>query len=303
MRIDILHHDLEPAEECIAELLRKQDIDARLIDIRQAELDSFTGTNLVLNRVYASVANRDYASISRTLNLLRLLEEKGIKCLNSYRTSLFDYSKMDSYLEMSRRGIYTPRTLFFSINEEEIQEQVERITSSLDFPIVLKRNTGGRGKDISKLENLEELIRNIASKIQNAEKERYFGGFVAQEFIESSREYDCRIGIINQKFAFSYKRSLIPKKQGEKPWIASISNGSIEGDYDAKKEEINLALKASTSIGAEFNELDVMFASRGPCIIENNPTPNYIVTSQRDQELMKLFIKSIISRLKNEKGF
>ena len=301
MSIVILHHDLEPTEKRLEELFKDREIDVNMFDVRDVDISDFVDADLVLNRVYASVANRDYASIDRTLNLIQKLEEQGLNCLNSYMTSLFDYNKFESYIAMKNSGIKTPETRFVQ-NQTNISDLFEDISYEFTFPIIIKRNTGGRGKDISKVFSRDEFFEDLDKKFNLAYQEKYMGDFIIQEFINSSRDYDCRIGIIDGEFVFSYKRSLISKKEGEIPWLASVSNGSIEGEYEAQEKEIILALNATKSIGARFNELDVMFTENGPCIIENNPTPNYITTEIEDQKRMELFIDIIKNSLNPKKN-
>ena len=95
MKVVILHHDLEFAEKKMAEVFTQKGCETLLIDVRNAQLLDFEGVDLVLNRVYASVANRDHSAISKALELLQNLEEDGVYCLNSQFTSFYDYSKYE----------------------------------------------------------------------------------------------------------------------------------------------------------------------------------------------------------------
>lgn len=298
MKVSILHHDLESAEEVIRELFISKNVNTELIDIRDAKLSYFNGSSLVLNRVYASVANRDYPSILKTLNLLKELESNNYRCLNSYKTSLFDYNKFESFKIMKNNKVCTPET-FFVDNLNGIDSFLENMPKSFVPPLIAKRNTGGRGKDVSKVDSLDELYLDLKNKFNNAEREGYKGGFIVQEFVKSLRKHDCRIGIIDGCFAFSYKRSLVSKLENESPWLSSTSNGSVEGEYNAEEDEIREALKSSKSIGADFNELDVIFTDAGPCVIENNPTPNYFVSDAGDQKRMEEFVNVIIQNYLN----
>ncbi|MFA6255527.1 MAG: hypothetical protein WC675_05950 [Patescibacteria group bacterium] len=296
MKIYILHHDLEPAEEAMKELFASKNIDTELIDIRDAKLACFKGSCLVLNRVYASVANRDYPSILKTLNLLKELEANNYYCLNSYKTSLFDYDKFESFKVMKDDGVYTPET-FFIDNLDGVNSFLGSTAGSFGPPFIVKRNTGGRGKDVSKVNSLDGLYLDLEDKFNRAEKEGYRGGFIVQEFVKPER--DCRIGIIDGSFAFSYKRTLISKSEDDSPWLCSVCSGSEEHEYDANEDEIRTALKASRSIGADFNELDLIHTDKGPCVIENNPTPGYLISDTRDKERMERFVEAIIKNLLN----
>jgi len=291
MKVAILHHDLEHAEKKIYELFKEGDHEAFLIDIRNAKVGDFDNVDLVLNRVYASVANRDCLSIQKTLELLKELEDRGIFCLNSYKTSLFDYNKYASFLSMQEKGIPTPKTIFIGQDSMNLDTVCKKLMDELSFPMIVKRNIGGRGKDISRVGDSDELLRDLENKFDNALKENYFGGFVAQEFIKSNRDHDCRLGVIDGKVAFSYSRSLIAYGTKD-PWLASTTNGSVEGIYEAESGEKEIGLLASDSIGSRFNELDIMFSEEGPIIIENNPTPNYFDCAE-DLERIEAFVSKV----------
>ena len=295
MKVGILHHDLEFAEEEIQRVFQKKGHKSYLVDVRNAEVSDFKGSDLVLNRVYASVANRDYSSIPRTLALLKKLENKNIFCVNSYRTSLFDYDKYFASIEMKKAGINNPKS--FLIEETKGLEKLSKhLVKVLGVPMIIKRNTGGRGKDVSRVNSLEEVYDDLRNKFDLANNENYFGGFVAQEFVKSVRDHDCRMGVINGKSAFSYGRSLV-SLNGENAWLASTSNGSIEKPYEANVNEKEIGIKASSLIGADFNELDIMFTEEGPFVIENNPTPNYF-NNKEDKERINAFVNEIEEKLR-----
>jgi RimK family alpha-L-glutamate ligase len=273
MKIIILHHDLEETEIKIKSFLEERGMSVSLLDIRNVDFESFKEVDIVLNRVYASVANRDYKSIQKTLKFLKLLEEKGIYCWNSYKTTLYDYNKFESYRLLKANNIPTPETLFIG-SKNDISLFVEDASKYLGFPMIVKRNSGGRGKDVSKVNSNEELKKDLLRKFKNAEKEGYEGGFIAQEFIHSSKSFDCRLGVIDSKIAFHYGRTLISIRGGKK-WLASVSKGSKRVNCDISEIENDLGLKVSRLINSDFNVVDLMFTEKGPVVIENNPTPNY----------------------------
>jgi glutathione synthase/RimK-type ligase-like ATP-grasp enzyme len=299
MKVAILHHDLEFAEKKIAEVLRLKGVQVEMYDIRKVNIENLAKNDLVLNRIYASVANRDYESISKTLELLKNLEKRGVYCLNSYKASMFDYNKYKSFLIMKKNKIPTPETILID-SEENIEEKTKEIVEKLKLPLILKRNIGGRGKDISRVKSSDDVLNNLKEKFKNAKKENYEGGFIAQEFINSSRDYDCRLGIIDGNIGFSYSRSLISLGSEEK-WLASTTNGSVEGIYDAENIEKQIGLKTSNLIESKFNELDIMFTEGGPVIIENNPTPNYF-DSPDDHKRIEQFVEVVLNNFDKEKN-
>jgi glutathione synthase/RimK-type ligase-like ATP-grasp enzyme len=280
LRIGILHHDLEWAEMEMGRLLREKGFEVIYVDVRGLDYDELFDCDCVLNRIYASVGNRDCRSNVKVLNLLRDLEDKGVYCLNSYLATLNDYSKSKSSEIMSKNDISNPRTIFIKSIKRN-KSKVLRFAKDEGYPLIIKRDMGGRGKDVLKVENKDELFFFL-EKIHN-ESDGYDQGFVVQSFAENVRGHDCRIAIVNGKFAFSFSRSLVSVREDESPWLASVSRGSKKEDYMPDEEAIELAKKATLAIDATFNEVDVTFCETGPMIIENNPTPNYMEGQDEDK--------------------
>lgn len=271
MKVGILHQDLEWAEKEFNKVFKKMGLESNLYDVRKTNIDELSKNDFILNRVYASVANRDCKSNVYTLNLLNELKNKKIPCINSYLTTSADYSKKKSSEIMKKNQILNPET--YKINSLKETNNAVDFADKYGFPIILKRDMGGRGKDVKFIENKKEFKKTLEKVFSN--EDQYNQGYVVQEFLKNNRGYDCRIAIIDGEFGFSFSRSLI-SLNGEEPWLASTSNGSKKEKYSPSKEEIGLAIKATKSIGAIFNEVDMTFTDKGPAIIENNPTPNYV---------------------------
>lgn len=293
MKIAILHHDLEWSEKEFKRQFGEKGIQTDLFDVRKTSLKKLLNykPDLVMNRVYASVANRDWKSNLKTLDLLKDLEKNKIECINSYLTTKADYSKFFAYKLMKNEGIPTPETCFIN-NKIDIDKAIE-FSSLYGFPLILKRDIGGRGKDLTRVENKKELLKKLEIKFSPESIEKYNGGHVIQQFIKSNREHDARIVIINNKFIHSYGRLLI-SKNGEEPWLASYSKGSKLIKYCAGEDEKIIAKRATKSINALFNEVDITFTENEPIIIENNPTPQH-TNSSKGLEEIKRATKNILN--------
>jgi len=297
MKIGILHHDLEWSETQFHEKLNEMGFDARLYDVRETTSEELAENDFILNRVYASVANRDCKSNAKVLKLLKEIEKKGIPCINSYLTSYADYSKKVSSEIMHRNGIYNPKTIKVN-NLNEINSALG-FAKKVGFPVILKRDMGGRGKDVEFVNSRKELKRKLKERFSN--NDQYNQGHVVQEFLKNVRGYDCRIAIINGKFSFASSRTLI--SGGEKHcWLASVSKGSKKNPYTPSQEEIDLAIKATQSIGAVYNEVDMTFTKNGPAIIENNPTPSYSKKVELNQELLPIAVELIKDKILEAKN-
>ncbi len=265
MKVVILHEDLEWAEKEMAEQLRDRGIQARLYDVRNTSVDDILDyePSFVLNRVYASVANRNYPALVLTLDLLGGLESKNVSVINSLVTTRADYFK-DVAVRMDKEsGLLVPTTRIFRNLDDALG-----ITEELGYPIIAKRNTGGRAVDLAKIDNFQQLKSFVKGM------KRYGGEYILQEFLHSSYPYDFRVTVINNEIAFAYNRTLVAKGD-ETPWLASVSNGSKRVVCSVSTEISDVAIRAAASIGAFFDSLDLVVTSDGVAIIEHNPTPNY----------------------------
>ena len=304
MKLAIIHQDLEWSEKELNRLFRGRGIDSKLFDIRKNTIEDIIGppkerVDLVLNRVYASVANRNYLDNMRTLDLLVKIEEKGIPCLNSVEATIFDYSKNLSAQRMKQNNISTPDTIYNNAFNENERDNVDSFIEKYGFPIIMKRDIGGRGKDLSRIENYENLLKVLDTVFSENYSKNYAAGFVLQPFIQPTKDHDYRIAIDGKELVYADGRTLLAMN-GESPWIASISNGSQLVEYVPDQKEVELAIKATESIGASFNVVDMTFTRNGPMIIENNPTPGYNPSIPSNSIRIKQFVESIVNRYEAE---
>jgi ribosomal protein S6--L-glutamate ligase/gamma-F420-2:alpha-L-glutamate ligase len=289
VRIAILHQDLEWAERELKKKLIENGAEVALHDVRHVDRESLMNSDLVLNRVYASVANRNYRDNNLTLDLLDYLEKKSVKCLNSANTTRADYSKFSSYEMMKSLGVPNPETIKIESVDDILM--ADEFADDKGYPIVVKRDMGGRGKEVCLIKDRRDLVSHLQKVFIIDSEQPYQAGFVVQEFISSNRDYDCRINIINGNYVHSFSRSLIPYGS-DIAWLASTSNGSIKRPYQPSDNEIAVAIAATNSIGALFNEVDMAFTEKGPVIIENNPTPNYV--ENEDDHMIDNAVKHIL---------
>lgn len=298
MNIAILHDELEWAENVLADYIRMQGHTATLVDARQAKDTDFCTVDMVLNRVYASVANRNWKTNVRTLQLLGDLERSGVVCVNSALCSESDYSKFLSAMHMQENGVPTPDTLMIN-GMGDYSDQLETIRS-WGTPLVVKRNMGGRAKDVRKVYVFDDLESTLQQMLLPNDEDGYAAGFVVQPFVESTRPYDIRIAIVDGIYSYSYSRSLVSTRANEKPWLGSGQRGSKIAEYQPTPEQIEIARQASQSIGAVMNEVDMLETQSGPLVIENNPTPGF--TENKENYLIALcdsFLRSkLIAELK-----
>lgn len=93
MKLAILHQQLEWGERALAAYLNLKGHAVTLVEIHQTDQFYFDSVDCVLNRVYASVANRNWQDTALALDLISRLESAGIQCINSPTGCRADYDK------------------------------------------------------------------------------------------------------------------------------------------------------------------------------------------------------------------
>jgi len=307
MRVGILIQDLEEQEKIIANDLREEGFEVELYDLRKASIEEMAKNDVVLNRVFASVANRNYNDNLLALEQLRYLESRGVKCLNSYFTTKCDYSKHFSAQTMIKAGIRSPDTFLIRTMDDlsSAKEFAEKYGLLDGTPVVLKRDIGGRGKDIHLIKNMEELEEKVEIALTEAKDDGYSAGYILQEFVDSILSHDYRVSMVNGEIVYSMTRSFVADEESGRAWISSMTLGSKEEKVELPKEIKEISLGATKAIGAFFNDTDVMVGKKGAYIIENNPTPNFAKRQEGNESSKReIVISKLVEEIKragNEK--
>jgi len=272
--IAILHEELErPEKELEQYLLGRDGIIVKRFDIRATAFKDIMEFNptIVLNRVYASVANRNWKMIKHSLQLIKKLEKKGILVLNSFNATKADYSKYRAYTLMKSASIRTPKTIRHT-PYISLSNAVRRLGG---YPIIVKRDSGGRGIGLAKCSSRTETEKAIGNILKSDD---YKGDIVLQEFIEPIEPRDYRVCVVDNEVIYYHGRGLISLDTSEKPWIASRSLGSkiLPVKKEVPKDLKDFAVRAARSVGAIFDVLDVIKTEEGYCVIEHNPTPSFV---------------------------
>jgi len=215
-----------------------------------------------MNRIYPSVASE--SAINKGLNVVSWLNSRNHITINPLTACAADYDKFYAFKLMEKYAVPTPKTEKIT-SEKSLEEYVEEFS----FPLIVKRNTGGKGIGVQKIDNKNKLEQVLS------EKEIIFRKYLIQEFVEPNKNHDVRVGVIGGEPLISYGRTLVAKNGGDKSWMGSCNHGSKIIPYRASEEECKLAVLASKAIGANLNEVDIQITENGPFVIENNPTPGY----------------------------
>lgn len=179
---------------------------------------------------------------------------------NNFSFHKYSINKSKDIQKLMSADIKMPKTWFFDTWDSVLNHE-----KSFTYPLVAKAVRTGKGMNIYKLENGDELRKFVDEKLQIASAQSY----LFQEYIKYT--HDLRVLVIGDKF-FTMKR--IPPA-GDFRANFSIG-GSVEPfkiDEDIKK----LATKACEAVGLEIAGVDILITESGEkFILEVNHTPGFL---------------------------
>ena len=206
----------------------------------------------------------------KDIYLAKRLEQNNIRLFNSASAIELCDNKILMYQELSKQNVLIPRTFVAPKTFEGLGYSklgfVDAVTREVGWPIVIKEAYGSFGEQVYLARNMEEAEK-IISQIG-------YHDFLMQEFIASSKGKDIRINVVGDKVIASMLR------ENKNDFRSNISNGGTGVNFAPEQDYIDLAIKATKSLGLDFAGVDVMFGKDGPIICEVNSNPQFASTLQ-----------------------
>ncbi|AEM73513.1 ATP-grasp domain-containing protein [Caldicellulosiruptor acetigenus] len=197
--------------------------------------------------------------LDKDVRLAKQLEKLGYRLFNSAKTIELCDDKILTYQVLSDNGIKLPKTLFSPLMFYEIDDNdfIDFIEKEFEYPIVIKEAFGSFGQQVYLAENKEQLI--------SLRKKLYLKPHLYQEFIHTSRGKDVRLHVVGDKVVASMLRV------SENDFRANISSGAKMYKYQPPDSFVEVAIKASRLVGADFSGVDILFGENDqPIVCEIN---------------------------------
>lgn len=151
------------------------------------------------NRMSASSHTRGHRYAPEfTLQVLAWLETHNRKVVNGTRAIQLEVSKIQQYLELTKFGVQTPRTVA-AVGKEQIIEAANEFEGTA---FITKHNRAGKGLGVQLFQSLPALKSYVESP---AFEEPVDGITLIQEYIQSPENYITRCEFIGGKFIYAVK--------------------------------------------------------------------------------------------------
>lgn len=183
---------------------------------------------------------------------IRILEEKGIFCVNS--KAYLGWTRMG---KVAQHGVFlindipiVPTKIFY--RKDQLLDKLEKDSFfGWNYPVIAKHERGFQGKSVRKFDSWKK-VRRWVKKIN----EKNLGMFLWQKYLPT--RWDIRVVVVNGKAIGGMKRSAT----GEE----FRSNFSLGGEVEVWKldnKEIELSEKLAKVCGLDYGGVDIMKDEEG----------------------------------------
>jgi ribosomal protein S6--L-glutamate ligase len=256
MTIAIIYESEEWSNTYLRDYIMKNGYEVVFINFEEAVLNAafFDSIGLIVNRIFPSSYFRGHMkTYFKGIDFLKELNEKRIPMINSYEALMYDFDKKLVCKTLHDNNIRTPEIYCSSKNFS---------VDKIEFPCIVKPNSGGRSRYTVKVENIDELFEflKISPQIE----------FIFQKYIKSIDNYTLRIEVLNGEVFSAVKRSI------DENGISSYHRGAIyEHVYELDKHIEHMVIDTLNILNIKMGGIDLITNDRGPYIIDVNATSNF----------------------------
>jgi len=255
MRIGILCSRIRAEEKLIFEALERRGLSYDLLDDRELVLDMQRccfDYDVILERCI---------NHSRALYALRILEDWGLRCVNSYTVADTCGNKLLTTSALVRAGVPSPRTLV-AFTPESAMQAIE----TLGYPVVLKPAVGSWGRLLSKINDREAAEAVLEHK--QVLGTYHHSIFYIQEYIHKPKR-DIRAFVVGDRTIAAIYRS-------SEHWITNTARGGVATNCLVTSELDELCVRGARAVGGGVVALDILEdPERGLLVNEVNYTMEF----------------------------
>lgn len=253
---------IRPDERMVIEAAKSKGIDLRIYDIDQLVFDTAGDPEVEIEKI---VLQRSM-SYFKSMHVTALLENNGIKVVNSFDSAVVCGNKLLASIALSKAGVPTPRTLVAFTEDSAL-----RAVNKIGYPAILKPIVGSWGRLIAPLKD-----RESARAILETREFMFplYQVFYIQEMIQNLLR-DIRCFVIGDRAVAAIYRYSPP---GE--WRTNVARGGRAEACPITPDLEELCVKAAEAVGGGAFGVDVMETPNGFVVHEVNYTTEFKATSE-----------------------
>lgn len=261
MNIAVLYSRVRAEEKLLFQSLQKRGIKFDLMDDRNLTFEITPGKRYAEQYAHYDVIVERCINHGRALYSLRILNDRGIKTVNTAQVADNCGNKIQMTSALSVAKIPSPRTLI-AFAPESALEAIE----DLGYPVVLKPAVGSWGRLLSKV-NDREAAEAILEHKQTLGSYHH-GIFYIQEYINKPMR-DIRAFVVGDETICAIYRS-------SPHWITNTAQAGESSNCPVTPDLDDLCVQAAKAMGGGIVAIDVLEdPKRGLLVNEVNYTMEY----------------------------
>jgi [lysine-biosynthesis-protein LysW]--L-2-aminoadipate ligase len=253
---------IRPDERMVIEAAKRKNIELNFYNVDELVFDTVRDPETKFENVILQRA----MSYFKSMHVTALLENNGIKVVNSFNAALICGNKLLTSITLSKAGIPTPKTVV-AFTEDSALKALDKV----GYPAILKPVVGSWGRLIAPLKDLDS-----ARAILETREYMFplYQVFYIQEMIKNLlRDIRCFV-IGNHAVAAIYRYSA----PGE--WRTNVARGGRAEVCKITPELEELCVRAAEAVGGGAFGVDVMESPNGPVVHEVNYTTEFKATTE-----------------------
>ena len=197
---------------------------------------------------------------SRALHALRLYQNLGIPCVNTYNVSQTCGDKILTAVALKDHDIAQP-DLRIAFTEESALEAIEEI----GYPVVLKPAVGSWGRLLSKINDRDAAETILEHKTVLGSYHHSI--FFIQKYIEKKGK-DIRAFVVGDECIAAIYRS-------SEHWITNTARGARASNCPVSAELAEICVRAARAVGGGVLAIDLFESDLGLMVNEVNYTMEF----------------------------
>jgi [lysine-biosynthesis-protein LysW]--L-2-aminoadipate ligase len=238
MKIGMIYSRVRLDEKFLLEEFRNRGIEVERMDTRCA---IFNITNFE-KLDYDVVLEREISHL-KALYSLKILDDMGVKTVNTYHTAYTCGDKVLTTLALTKHKVPSPVT-YVAFTAEEALQAIEKI----GYPAVLKPATGSWGRLLAKVNDKETAESILEHKVVLGSY--HHSVFYIQEYIKKP-ERDIRAFVVGDEVIGAIYRN-------SPHWITNTARGGVASNCPLTDEISEICLKAAEAVGGGVVAIDLL---------------------------------------------
>lgn len=233
--------------------------------------DDLTDIDAIIPRIGQSITK--YGS-----GMVRQFEMQGVYTPSSSIAINRSRDKLRSMQILGRADVGIPKTVF-ARETSDVDDVIEQAGGT---PLIIKvaRGTHGNGVVLAETKKAAQAVMQ-AFYVEGV-------NFLVQEFIEESAGEDIRAFVVGGRVVASMKRQSL-----DDDFRSNLHQGGEGSPVKLTDEERKIAVKAARAMGLSICGVDMMRSSRGPLVLEVNPSPGFGIEKVTDRNVAEKIIEYV----------